>query len=237
MVPRFLFIALDGVGDLPDAGSFGRVFRPGVIDRQPRPLDCCDAALSQALLFFVDRLDNDQALVQRNRYRQLLNGVGCCVGDTERDAKFRQGGQRVKSVPLAVDIQPDFRDRALGFVPCGLHVVGAGLSAEREVDFVGANPVGQHAQAQEHMLKRGCRRERRSAACPGRGKPVSHQPADVLHTTPGVQCAEGAPDDRILGSAALHIQRPAVVRQCGHEQSADRLPVAVVPGQKIIPPA
>ncbi len=36
MVPCFLFIALDGVGDLPDAGSFGRVCRPGVIDRQPR---------------------------------------------------------------------------------------------------------------------------------------------------------------------------------------------------------
>ena len=29
-------VELDGVGELPDAGSFGRVCRPGVIDRQPR---------------------------------------------------------------------------------------------------------------------------------------------------------------------------------------------------------
>ena len=57
MVPRCLFSALDGVGKLPHAARFGRVCRPSVIDRQPRPVDFCDAALSQALLFCVDRLE------------------------------------------------------------------------------------------------------------------------------------------------------------------------------------
>ena len=55
-------IALDGVGELPDAARFGRGCRPGVIDRQPRPVDCCDAVLFQAVLFCVDRLDTGKEL-------------------------------------------------------------------------------------------------------------------------------------------------------------------------------
>ena len=70
MVPRLLFIALDGVGELPDTGSFGRGFRPGVIDRQPCPVDFCDAALFQALLFCVYRLEAARRAEKRSGLRR-----------------------------------------------------------------------------------------------------------------------------------------------------------------------
>ena len=66
MVPRLLFLELDGVGELPHAGSFGRGCRPGVLGRQPRPVDFCDAALSQ-LFRFLYRVSEIAGLSLRRR--------------------------------------------------------------------------------------------------------------------------------------------------------------------------
>ena len=163
-------------------------------------------------------------------------GLGVALERPNRTGEIRQDREGVKSVPLAFNIHPDFFDRAFGLVPGSLDVAVTGLSTEWEVGFVRTNPVGQHAQAQEHMLKSRCRRERRSVRCPGRRKPVSYQQTDTLYTTPGMQCTEGAPDGGVFGPDRLHVERSAVVRQRSHEQGADRLPVTVVPRLGSVPP-
>ena len=67
------------------------------------------------------------------------------------------------------------------------------------------------------------------------GNHQAKKPADATHAVLGTQVAELAPDGRVLTPATFQLQRPAVMRERSHQHRADRLTIAVVPGEEIVP--
>ena len=165
-----------------------------------------------------------------------LDGVGRCrTAHAEQAREARQRSALADGAALLVQIQADFRNGLPGVLPGSVDVAVVRFVTEREVGFVRAEPVGQRAQTQEHVLEGGSGRERRRASIERSREPPAHQSADAPDAARGFEAPEGAPDLRIGLACTLELQRQAVVGERRHQEIADRLAVSVVPGREFAP--
>ena len=176
-------------------------------------------------------LEDDDRRVQRRLDRGPLYGVG---REPEERVEAARAGERI---PLRGDVQPDLAQRARGPRPGdGEEVVVGRLVGVCEPLLVGADPVGERAQPQEHVLELRPGGQRERVLVERGGEPPAQQRADAGHLLARAQFAVVAPQPGVGGLSAFQRERPAVVRQRGDEQPAHRLGAVVVPGVDGLPP-
>ena len=197
---------------------------------QPRepPQRCLRLARSRL------RFDDHQPLVQRGTVGGGLDGVGLRdVGEHFVQAGYDGAAHRIA---LFQYVQTYPLDGLRGGAARAVHVVIPRSVNVLEPEFVGANPVGQVAQAQKMMLKPRRRRQRTIAFIERLREPLPHQSTDAGHLLRWVQVAVASPQTRMLGTPAVQLQRRPVMRQRRHQQPANRFPTAVVPRLCGVPP-
>ena len=176
-------------------------------------------------------LEDDDRRVQRRIDRGPLYGVG---REPEERVEAARAGERI---PLRGDVQPDLAQCAGGRRPGdGEEVVVVRLVPVREPLLVGADPVGERTQPQEHVLELWPGGQRERALVERGGEPPAHCCADAGHLLSRAQLAVVAPQPGVDGRVVIQRQRPAVVRKRGDEQRAHHLAAAVVPGVDGLPP-